>query len=301
MSALLLRRIMLAFLAWTPAPTLAQGGEGSAERRTGDQSSAGDRLLERSLDGTCLGAPRKITDADVERVVLVTRETTPPTPPTAAPAQWPVVGVLAGALSAVTRKPFSLNRTKSFTRSKDPLYLERVRDLVGLHLKSPESATVLRAGQKSGIQALDLTASLLLMRPGQVERRTVRCRRHGTTDLFVALEVATSRIIARCQRRHRSVELRRFLIPPMPQRRRPDVHLVLDNSGMHKTALIQRWLRQRPPCHVHFRPTGSSQLNLGERRFGFVTEKQLTRGVHRCTRELEEALPRHFQSARTHQ
>ena len=145
------------------------------------------------------------------------------------------------------------------------------------------------------------TVPLLPMRPGQVERRTHDYSRHGTTDLFAALEVATGRVIARCQRRHRSVDFGRFLdavddsVPAAL-----DVHLILDNSAIHKTALIHRWLAQRPRYHVHFTPMGSSWFNLVERWFGLLTEKQLRRGVHRSTRELEEAVTRYVESTNAH-
>ena len=173
--------------------------------------------------------------------------------------------------------------------------------MVGLYLNPPDKALVLCVDEKSGIQALGRTAPLLPMRPGRVQRRTHDYSRHGTTDLFAALEVATGRVIARCQRRHRSVEFRRFLdaidgsVPA-----ELDVHLILDNSAIHKTALIHRWLAQRPRYHAHFTPTGSLWLNLVERWFGLLTEKQLRRGVHRSTRELEEDITRYVESTNAH-
>jgi transposase len=133
------------------------------------------------------------------------------------------------------------------------------------------------------------------MRPGQAERRTHDYRRHGTTSLFAALDVKTGEVIGECHRRHRSREFRQFLdtidasVPPHLA-----VHLVLDNYGTHKTALIRRWLAKRPRFHVHFTPTGASWLNLVERWFGILTDKQLRRGVHRSTRELEGAIKRYL-------
>ena len=262
-----------------------------------------DGRLDGLLDESRSGAPRKITDADVERVVTLTLETTPTDA-----THWSTrsmarrSGLSQSAVSRIWRA-FALepHRTKTFKLSKDPLFVEKVRDVVGLYLKPPDKALVLCVDEKSGIQALDRTAPLLPMRPGQVERRTHDYRRHGTTDLFAALEVSTGRVIARCQRRHRSVEFRRFLgaidasVPA-----ELDVHLILDNSAIHKTALIHRWLAQRPRYHVHFTPTGSSWLNLVERWFGLLTEKQLRRGVHRSTRELEEAIARYVESTNTH-
>jgi transposase len=128
-----------------------------------------------------------------------------------------------------------------------------------------------------------------------VERRTHDYRRHGTTSLFAALDVKTGKVLGECHRRHRSVEFRKFLdtidaAVPMQLA----VHLVLDNYGTHKTALIRRWLAKRPRFHLHFTPTGASWLNLVERWFALLTEKQLRRGVHRSTRELEIAIQRYL-------
>ena len=262
-----------------------------------------DKRLDGLLDEPRPGAPRKITDRDVERVITLTLETTP-----ADATHWSTrsmarrSGLSQSAISRIWRA-FALepHRSKTFKLSKDPLFIEKVRDVVGLYLKPPDKALVLCVDEKSGIQALDRTAPLLPMRPGQIERRTHDYTRHGTTDLFAALEVATGRVIARCQRRHRSVDFRRFLDAidasvPAEQ----DVHLILDNSAIHKTALIRRWLAQRPRYHVHFTPTSSSWLNLVERWFGLLTEKQLRRGVYRSTRELEEAISRYVESTNAH-
>jgi transposase len=145
--------------------------------------------------------------------------------------------------------------------------------------------------EKSQIQALDRTSPLLPMRPGQIERRTHDYARHGTTSLFAALDTKTGALIGRTQRRHRSVEFRSFLdtieksVPP-----ELDIHLILDNYGTHKTQLIRDWLLKRPRFHLHFTPTSASWLNLIERWFALLTEKQLRRGVHRSTKELETAI-----------
>ena len=261
------------------------------------------RFIESRLDGLLdeprPGAPRKITDADIERVVTLTLETTP-----SDATHWSTrsmarrVGMSQSAISRIWRA-FALqpHRTETFKLSADPLFIEKVRDIVGLYLDPPDRALVLCVDEKSGIQALDRTAPLLPMRPGQVERRTHDYSRHGTTDLFAALDVATGRVIGSCQRRHRSVEFRNFLdkiddsVPPDM-----DVHLILDNSSIHKTALIRRWLLKRPRYHLHFTPTGSSWLNLVERWFAELTQKQLRRGVHRSTRELEEAIHRYIEA-----
>src|SRR5438445_3874855 len=134
------------------------------------------------------------------------------------------------------------HRTETFKLSKDPLFVEKVRDIVGLYLNPPEKAVVLCVDEKSQIQALDRTAPLLPMRPGQAERRTHDYVRHGTTSLFAALDVATGRVIGECHRRHRSREFLRFLetidhaVPA-----ELDIHLILDNYGTHKTAQVRRW------------------------------------------------------------
>jgi transposase len=192
---------------------------------------------------------------------------------------------------------FSLqpHRSETFKLSKDPLFIEKVRDIVGLYLNPPDRALVLCVDEKSQIQALDRTQPLLPMRPGQVERRTHDYARHGTTSLFAALDVKTGKVIGEFHRRHRSAEFRKFLdtldqaIPPAL-----DAHLILDNYGTHKTAVIRRWLAKRPRFHVHFTPTSASWINLVERWFAALTEKQIRRGVHRSVRELETAIKQYL-------
>ena len=255
------------------------------------------RFLEQRLDGLLdeprPGAPRKITDADVERAVTVTLETMP-----VDATHWSTrslarrVGLSQSAVSRIWRA-FALqpHRTETFKLSTDPLFIDKVRDIVGLYMSPPDRALVLCVDEKSQIQALDRMQPLLPMRPGQVERRTHDYSRHGTTSLFAALNIKTGQVLGSCHRRHRSVEFRKFLdkvdaaIPADL-----DIHLVLDNYATHKTPLIRGWLACHPRYHVHFTPTGSSWLNLVERWFAALTEKQLRRGVHRSTRELEAAI-----------
>src|SRR5262245_9239173 len=259
------------------------------------------RFLQLRLDGLLdeprPGAPRKISDADVERVLTLTLEKRPPDAThwaTRAMAQRS--GLSQSAVSRIWRA-FALqpHRAETFQLSKDPLFIEKVRDIVGLYLHPPDKALVLCADEKTQIQALDRSQPLLPMRPGQAERRTHDYRRHGTTSLFAALDAKTGKVLGECHRRHRSIEFRKFLdtidgaAPPAL-----DVHLVLGNSGTHKTALIHRWLAKRPRFHLHFTPTGASWLNLVERWFALLTEKQLRRGVHRSTRELEAAIKRYL-------
>jgi transposase len=259
------------------------------------------RFLERRLDGLLdeprPGAPRRISDADVERVLALTLESAPPDA-----THWSTramarrTGLTQNAVSRIWRA-FALqpHRTETFQLSTDPLFIEKVRDIVGLYLQPPERAVVLCVDEKTQVQALERTQPMLPLRPGQVERRTHDYKRHGTTSLFSALDAQTGKVIGRCQRRHRSVEFRKFLdtidaaVPAYL-----DVHIILDNYGTHKTALIQRWLTKRPRYHLHFTPTYASWLNLVERWFAELTEKQLRRGVHHSTKELEEAIDRYL-------
>ena len=154
--------------------------------------------------------------------------------------------------------------------------------------------------EKSQIQALDRTQPLLPMRPGQVERRSHDYVRHGTTSLFAALDATSGRVIGQLHRRHRAIEFRQFLdtidaaVPAAL-----DVHLILDNYGTHKTPLIHRWLARRPRFHLHFTPTSASWLNLVERWFAQLTEKQIKRGVHRSTRALETAIRAYIEHGNT--
>ncbi len=207
--------------------------------------------------------------------------------------------------SSVSRiwRAFALkpHRTETFKLSKDPLFVEKVRDIVGLYLHPPDKALVLCVDEKSQIQALDRTQPILPMRPGQAERRTHDYARHGTTSLFAALDVAVGKVIGECHGRHRSQEFRRFLdridteVP-----RDLDVHLILDNYGTHKTPLIHRWVLRHPRFHLHFTPTGASWLNLVERWFAELTEKQIRRGTHRSTRQLVTAIKNYLQHTNDH-
>lgn len=176
-----------------------------------------------------------------------------------------------------------------------------MRDIVGLYLHPPDKALVLCVDEKTQIQALDRSQPLLPMRPGQVERRTHDYVRHGTTSLFAALEVKSGRVVGDFHARHRSLEFRKFLdridaaVPAAL-----DVHLIVDNYSTHKTPRIHRWLARHPRFHVHFTPTGASWLNLVERWFAALTEKQIRRGVHRSTRELQAAIRGYIEETNHH-
>jgi transposase len=250
------------------------------------------------LDEPRPGQPRKLSDADIERVIVRTLERKPD-----GATHWSTrsmaqaTGLNQTAISRIWRA-FSLqpHRQETFKLSRDPLFIDKVRDIVGLYLDPPDRALVLCVDEKSQIQALERTAPLLPMRPGQAERRTHDYLRHGTTSLFAALDTKTGKVISQLQRRHRSVEFRKFLdtieanVPP-----ELDVHLVMDNYGTHKTPMIRRWLVRHPRYHVHFTPTSASWLNQVERFFAEITEKQIRRGSFQSTQQLETAIRDYLQ------
>jgi transposase len=175
--------------------------------------------------------------------------------------------------------------------STDPQFIDKVRDVVGLYLNPPDAAVVLCADEKSQIQALDRTAPVLPLLPGVARRRSHDDTRHGTTNLYAALEVASGKVISQMTPRHRAIEFKRFLAridQAVPGEL--DVHLIVDNSSTHKTPAIQRWLLAHPRFHVHFTPTYSSWLNLVERWFAELTTKWLRRGTHRSVGELTASI-----------
>jgi transposase len=239
------------------------------------------------------GAPRHIEDAKIEEVIVRTLETTP-----RGATHWSTrsmakaTGYSHMTISRVWRA-FGLkpHRSETFKLSPDPLLVEKVRDIVGLYLNPPEHAVVLCVDEKSQIQALDRTAPLLPMRPGQAERRTHDYKRHGVTSLFAALNAKNGQVLGQMHRRHRSLEFRKFLdqidgnVPG-----HLDVHLIMDNYGTHKTPVIHQWLAKRPRFHVHFTPTYGSWLNMVERWFAELTTKQIRRASHRRVPELERAI-----------
>ncbi len=235
------------------------------------------------------GGPRSIGDDDVERVIVKTLEETPRDAThwsTRSMAQ--AAGMSQSAVSRIWRafglKPHLVD---TFKLSPDPLFIDKVRDIVGLYLNPPEAAVVLCVDEKSQIQALDRTAPVLPLIPGTPERRTHDYRRHGTTNLYAALDVASGYVITDMTPRHRAEEFRRFLnlidhsVPADL-----DVHVIVDNNATHKTPAIQRWLLRHPRFTLHFTPTYSSWLNLVERWFAELTNRWLRRGTHRSTREL---------------
>jgi len=245
------------------------------------------RFLERGIDGLFdeprTGAPRQMDDERIEEVVTKTLETTPE-----AATHWStrlMAKKLNLSQSSVSRiwRAFGLkpHRSETFVLSKDPLLVQKVRDIVGLYLSPPVNALVLCVDEKSQIQALSRSQPILPMQPGQLERRTPDYFRHGTTSLFAALDIVTGKVIGRCFARHRSVEFRKFLdLIEASVPSHLDIHLVLDNYATHKTDIIKRWLVRRPRFHLHFTPTHASWLNQVERWFGLLTQRQIKRGSH---------------------
>lgn len=239
------------------------------------------------------GAPREIGDDEVATIIRKTLDTQPK-----GATHWSLrtMGKEAGhSPSTVHRiwRAFGLqpHRSETFKLSSDPLFVEKVRDIVGLYLSPPARAVVLCVEEKSQIQALDRSQPLLPLRPGQIERRTHDYTRHGTTSLFAALDIATGRVIGKCYPRHRAIEFRRFLDEveaAVPDDL--DVHLVMDNYATHKTPLIRNWLAKRPRWHVHLTPAGASWINHVERFFALLTERQIRRGVHRGVGALKAAI-----------
>ena len=245
------------------------------------------------------GTPRKIGDQAIAETIRLTLETLPQ-----GATHWSlrsmarVTGYAPSTIHDIWRA-FGLqpHRSETFKLSTDPLFVEKVRDIVGLYLDPPDRAVVLCLDEKSQIQALDRTQPLLPMRPGQAERRSHDYKRHGTLSLFAALDVAAGKVVGRCFPRHRASEFRKFL--DTVEANVPadlDVHVIMDNVATHKTALIRSWFAKRPRWHVHFTPTSASWINQVERFFGLLTDKAIRRGVHRSTAELEAAITAYIEA-----
>jgi transposase len=245
--------------------------------------------LDGLLDEPRPGRPRTVEDEQVEAVITRTLETTPKDA-----THWSTRSLAAElglSQSAVSRiwRAFGLqpHRQDSWKLSKDPQFIDKVRDVVGLYLDPPEAAVVLCVDEKSQIQALDRTAPIFPMMPGTPARATHDYRRAGTSSLYAALDINSGQVIGSLHSRHRAIEFKNFLIKI--DREVPAefvVHVVLDNASTHKTPAIKRWLAAHPRFVLHFTPTSSSWLNLVERWFGELTTKKLQRGTHRSVRAL---------------
>ena len=236
------------------------------------------------------GRPRTVSDEQVAEVIERTLNTMPKDA-----THWSIRSMAAATgLSHTTIRriwnAFGLqpHRSETFNLSTDPLFVDKVQDIVGLYLSPPNRAIVLCIDEKSQIQALDREQPLLPMAPGVAERRTHTYIRHGTTSLFAALDIATGAVFDKCYKRHRATEFLDFLKKiDRHVSAGPDVHIVMDNYATHKTLRVKAWLARRPHWHVHFTPRSASWINQVERWFAELTRKQVQRGVHRSTVELE--------------
>jgi len=249
--------------------------------------------LEGLVDAPRSGAPRQVGDEAVEALIVRTLETHPE-----GATHWSTramarqVGMSQTMVSRIWRA-FGLqpHRAETFKLSRDPAFIDKVRDVVGLYLDPPDRALVLCVDEKPQIQAVEGTAPVLPMRPGQVERRSHDYKRHGTTDLFAALDVKAGTVIGACKGRHRASEFRAFL--DQVEAAVPadlDVHVVLDNAATHKTRLVHDWLVKRPRWHLHFTPTSASWLNMVEGWFALLTRRCLQRGAFASTDALKAAI-----------
>jgi len=251
------------------------------------------RRLEGLADEPRPGAARTITDEQVEQVLVATLETTPKDA-----THWSTRGLakqVGMSQSAVSRiwRAFGLkpHLVDTFKLSTDPQFVDKVRDVVGLYLNPPQAALVLCVDEKTQVQALDRTAPILPLLPGVPQRASHDYARHGVTNLYAALEVASGKVISQMTPRHRAVEFKRFLdhidqqVPAGL-----DVHVICDNSSTHKTPAIGRWLVRHPRFQLHFTPTYSSWLNLVERWFAELTSKWLRRGTHRSVPQLKRSI-----------
>ena len=256
-----------------------------------------ERFREFGLDGLLdeprVGAPRKITDRQVEEVVTKTLESMP-----RHSTHWSTrlmaaeTGLSQNAIVRIWRT-FGLppHRVENFKFSKDPQFVEKVRDMVGLYLNPPDRAVVLCVDEKSQVQALNRTQPILPLAPGVPARPSHDYERHGVTCWFAALDVAGGVTISSCYRRHRHQEFLRFLNDidaNLPSGF--EVHLVLDNYGTHKVTKVRNWLVRHPRYHLHFTPTSARWLNLVERLFAEITARCVRRGRHTSLLALEKAM-----------
>lgn len=239
------------------------------------------------------GRKKEISSERVKQVVEKTLHTTPP-----AATHWSVRTMAAAMkLSRMTvqriwkQHGLQPHRVETFKLSRDPKFVEKVRDVVGLYLDPPDKALVLSVDEKSQIQALDRSQPLLPLRPGIPARQTHDYHRHGTTTLFAALDMLHGRVIGECLPRHRGKEFVRFL--KLIDEETPadlDLHLIVDNYSTHKSPPVQRWLKRHPRFHFHFTPTSGSWLNVVERWFRDITQKRIRRGTFTSVKDLIAAI-----------
>lgn len=249
------------------------------------------------------GAPRTVSDEQIGEVIRLTLESVPK-----GATHWSTrsmakrCGLSHDTISKIWRA-FGLkpHQAESFCLSNDPNFVEKVRDVVGLYLSPPHNALVISVDEKSQIQALERNQPILPMRPGRPERRSFDYWRHGTLNLFAALNVHTGEVLGKCYQRHRAVEFLDFLktieknLPPSESSEPYEVHLVMDNYTTHKSATVNRWLQKRPHWHVHFTPTYSSWLNQVERFFGLITQKNIRRRSFKSINDLKKSINQYLE------
>jgi transposase len=234
-----------------------------------------------------------VPPAKIAAIVHATLTTTPP-----AATHWSSrqMARAQGVSDAMVRKIWRQHRlqphrVERFKFSKDPRFVDKLRDVVGLYLNPPDKAVVFCVDAKPNIQALDRTRPRLPLQPGLPERQTHDYHRHGTTTLFAALRVLDGIVIGECRARQRAREFVQFL-RRLERDTAPglDLHLILDNASAHKSAATKRWLARHPRVHVHFTPTSSSWLNLVERWFAEITRQRIRRGTFESVPALNAAI-----------
>ena len=243
-------------------------------------------------DAARAGRPRRVNEAAVGRVLAMTLERPP-----GGESRWSVRAMAraTGLSPATVQRIWADNRlkphrTRTFKYSRDPELVAKVIDLVGLYLHPPEGALVLCVNEKTQIQALDRTAPILPLRPGQAERRTHDYKRNGTTSLYAALEIATGQVLGECYSRHRHEEFLAFMRALVKAYPAGELHVVLDNSSTHTTPEVERWLARHRRVRFHFTPTSASWMNLVESWFSILTRQQVRRGTYASAAELVAAI-----------
>jgi transposase len=252
------------------------------------------RFLRDRLDGLLdedrPGRPPSIALDQIEDIVVTTLEQTPRNATHWSRTSMAERSGLSKSTIGRIWRDFGLqpHRADTFKLSTDPLFIDKVVDVVGLYHNPPERAVVLCVDEKSQVQALDRSQPVLPMMPGMPERRTHDYVRNGITSLFAAFNITDGTVIGELHRQHRATEFKKFLITidkNVPSGL--DVHLVCDNYGTHKTPAIRAWLAKHPRFHMHFTPTGSSWINQVERWFGLLTDQKIRRGAHKSVQALE--------------